>query len=354
MIRDEYDELDHDPQVTEDLAYLDALLGPPPPPPVDPELRTRKRFEEIFARATAQADINIAQRRRISRRRAIGMVAAGATTVAAAVTGWMAIELPHRRPAYAATPQPLPISAAPSSTGRTTLAEVAVAAERGGDNRAAVDHVATDRWDLNHIIDGATVTSAVIPYRSELWRAPDDAARTIETFHAPQFPTDADRQAWDDAGSPRGGQQRVDYGAGHYQGAFNSRPPRDPQVLAGWLARGSTGSAAILKGVTDLLLERALTGQERSALLRVLATRTPLVFAGAAVDRAGRTGTAFTAVTNDSGAQVTQVLVIDPRTGRILATETILTAGAPALTVRRPAVISYRTYLIAEHVPAIP
>ena len=51
---DDYDQLDRDPQVARDLAYLDDLLGIPIRA-TDPEVLRRAKFDLIFARALARA-----------------------------------------------------------------------------------------------------------------------------------------------------------------------------------------------------------------------------------------------------------------------------------------------------------
>jgi hypothetical protein len=269
--------------------------------------------------------------------------------------GLLALDLPRTRPAYAATPPALAVATPRAgNSGRDSLEQIATTAANASD-ATAVDHLVTDRWDLNSTIDGRTVTSAVIPSRRQLWRTGEDRARTIEQYLAPQFPTTNDRENWRADGSPRGdGEARADYPAGTFPAAFPGRPPLRPDALADWLRRADTSDVAIINGTADLLNERALTGPERAAVLRVLARRTTLSYAGTTVDRAGRPGQAFATTSRSSGAEVTHLFVIDPRNGVILAYEQILTAGGDALRVHRPAVISYRTYRTAEFVPALP
>ncbi|MEU4245406.1 hypothetical protein [Actinoplanes sp. NPDC026619] len=354
-MHDCYDRLDADPQVAEDLAYLDAFLGVPPPAagPGPAEPLTRVRFDVLYTRAQTRARART--RRGNHRRRLVVGLAGGVAAVIVATAGLIGIESWRSQPAYAATPAPLAIT--PATTGSFTLAGLARIAAGNGDDAPGVDHLVIEQWDLNSIIDGQQVNSAVIPARHELWRAPDDRARTVDTYLSPQFPTAADRQTWEDAGSPRGGRESGDYPPQAFVTAFaeRTRPPADPARLAAWLSRSTPSDSAVLTGAADLLSERALTGGELSALLRVLSSLgRPPAFAGLTTDRAGRSGAAFTVTTSDAGAEITHVLVIDTVTGRVLATEQILVAGATALGVHRPAVIGYRTYRVAERIPEFP
>lgn len=336
--------------LSEDLSYIDDLLGLPAPSPPGSRI-TAERIQELYAQALLQATPAFTRRGKTRRRIAWSF---GVAAVTAAVIGLFVVDLPHPRPTYAATPAPLPIAATPPGAAPLTLAELARVAGAGTDTATGgVDHLITDRWDLNSTVDSGNVVSAVIPSQRELWRAGDDRGRTIDTYLEPQFPPGADRDNWDDASYPQGPQHN-DYGKGELPAAFRGRPPRDPGELAAWLMKNAPRDGTILDRVTDLIEERALTGSEQCALLDVLAKRAGFTYAGSSTDRAGRSGAAFTATATSSGGHITYVFLIDPHTARFLATEKILTGGAPALNVRRPAVISYRTYLRAEHVTAIP
>jgi hypothetical protein len=364
-----YTDLDSDPEVQADVEFLREMLGPFDPAGNETGMPTPQQAREHIARVLAEsregrearsakpAPLRPSTRpgRRHSRRRVLALAGGGAVAAAAATAGLLAVDLRRARPAYAATPQALVITAPRAGDpGPESLEQLAANAGNAGD-ATAVDHLVTERWGLNSTIDGRRVTSAIIATRRQLWRTRAGQVRTIDEYLPPQFPTAADRDNWRDDGSPRGGgETREDYRAGEFTAAFPGRPPLRTDTLAQWLRRADTSDVAIINGTADLLNERALTGPERAALLRVLARRTTLTYAGTTVDRAGRTGRAFTTTSDSSGAEVTHLFVVDPGTARIFAYEQILTAGGDALRVRRPAVISYRTYLTAEFVPAIP
>lgn len=355
MTDDRHADIDKDPEAAEEIAYLRRTLGSLDPPRDLTSASSRRDRHLVAGFIARQAGVGP---RRSTRRRVLAL-AAGVAVAGTIVVGGAVIEgLSRARPAVAATPRALAIIAsADGNPASGSLEQLAQVAEHAGPQtgQATVDHLVTDRWDLNTVIDGKTVTSAIIASRGELWRTHDNQARTIEQYLPPQFPTPADRDAWRDDGSPRGeGETRQDYPRGTFPAAFPARPPQQPAALAGWLRRTDTSDTAVISGVTDLLNERALTGRERSAVLRVLARYTTLAYAGTTTDRAGRPGVAFTAKSRSGGGDVIHVFVIDSRTAAILAYEKILTAGGEALHVHRPAVISYSTYRTVEFLPHIP
>jgi hypothetical protein len=259
--------------------------------------------------------------------------------------------------ADAATPRALVIRPV-AGNARDRLEQIAgrLAGTVAPAANASVEHLVTDSWNLNSAVDGHTVTSAVIPSHEQLWRAPDGSALTIEEYLAPEFPSARDRAAWQDDGSPGADRspRRTPYPAGAFVAAWGDRPPVEPGRLRTWLRRQDTSDTAIPTAITELLHERVLTGPERRALLYVLAAEPGLRLLGATTDRAGRAGLVVAATSSASGGDISHRYVVSPDTGAVLAHESILTAGAKALHVRRPAVISYNTYLTAEFVAAIP
>lgn len=346
--------VDDDPEVQADLQFLRDTLGSYDPAHATAGMPTRQQAREriagVLADTRAVRQPERPPTRRHSRRKVLALVGGGAVATAGAAAGLVALDVPRSRPGYAATPQTLTVSEpdAPESLER-------IAAQAGGPVKPMVDHLVTDLWDLNSIVEGRRATSAIIASRRELWRDREGAALTIDWYLPPQFPTAEDRDNWLHDGSPQGGDEtRTDYGHGEFPAAFHGRPPQRPETLAKWLSRTDTSDTAIISGTADLLNERALTGPERTVLLRTLARVTALKHTGTTVDRAGRRGSVFTLSSHSSGAEITHLLVIDPDTATILGYEQILTAGANALRVRRPAVISYRTYRTADFVPAMP
>jgi hypothetical protein len=71
--------------------------------------------------------------------------------------------------------------------------------------------------------------------------------------------------------------------------------------------------------------------------------------AGTVIDRAGRAGIAVALDSAYSGLATHYVLIIDPRTGQLLADEATLTTSAGKLNVRIPAVVDYEVFLSADY-----
>jgi hypothetical protein len=347
-LREAVDELD---ALRDDL----YIAGYDVPMPVRPD--REDHIQRILADHRA-AERTCAPAHRGRTRRRLFTLAGGVVAAAAAGTaGWLAADQSHPRPAYAATPRALTVRPV-AGDARRRLEQIAaqVTATAGATATGPVEHLLSVGWDLNSQVDGRTVTSAVIATHHELWRAADGSALEIDRSEPPQFPTTADRAAWQDEGSPGADRsaRRTPYVRGTFAAAWPGRPPADPARLAAWLRRQDPTDAAIVSAIPELLRERVLTAPEHRALLTVLAAQPGLRLLGTTTDRAGRDGLVFATESSASGGDLSYRFVIDPGTGAVLAHEKILTGGAPALRVRRPAVISYVTYLEAGLVATMP
>jgi hypothetical protein len=289
-----------------------------------------------------------------SRRRFFNLAGGVVAAATAGTAGWLGYDQSHPRSAYAATPRALVVRPV-SGDARRRLEQIA-GRVRGPAVAGPVDHLITVGWDLDSQVSGHTVRSAVIASRRELWRATDNTALAIDANEPPEFPADQDRAAWQDDGSPGADRSphRTPFPDGSFVATWTGRPPAEPGEFEPWLRRQDPTDAAVPSAVADLLRERVLTAPEHRALLAVLAALPGLRLLGTTTDRGGRAGLAFAVTSSASGGDVSYRYVVDPDTGAVLAHERILTGGAKALPVRRPAVISYVTYLTAEFVPAIP
>ncbi|MFJ8691210.1 hypothetical protein [Micromonospora wenchangensis] len=119
--------------------------------------------------------------------------------------------------------------------------------------------------------------------------------------------------------------------------------PTDAGALAGALAPRELGAEPayprmLVDGVVALANSQYLNRQQRATSLRVLATVPGIAYLGPTTDLAGRSGLAFAVTADGSASQ----LLVDPRTGEILAAHERLTG-------RRPGLFSYVLILERGH-----
>jgi hypothetical protein len=87
----------------------------------------------------------------------------------------------------------------------------------------------------------------------------------------------------------------------------------------------------------------------RAAVLRYLAATPGLTVTGPVTDRRGRNGIGFSIESAYSGLPTRYTLIIDPRDGRLLDDEQMLTTSAGKLNVTVPAIIGYTVLLSAAY-----
>ena len=192
------------------------------------------------------------------------------------------------------------------------------------------------------------MTVAVVPEQVQLsWKADGSAVSRVVAGQT-YFPTEAYRRAWEAAGATRGG-RHADQRRGVRPGAVppglpRQRPRRPVAALRAYLSTGhpidSHGTGELFIAVTDLAREWRLTPAVDSALMGVLAQAPDVRILGTVTDRAGRTGTAVATDSSFTGLPMRYVLVFDPHTGGLLASEEWLTTTAGALDVPVPSVIA--------------
>ncbi|WP_405091667.1 hypothetical protein OG767_00325 [Micromonospora sp. NBC_01392] len=107
--------------------------------------------------------------------------------------------------------------------------------------------------------------------------------------------------------------------------------PTDVAELRGWLTAGASVHEA--------------------AVLRLLADLPGITVTGIVTDRTGRAGEAFSITSRAHGLPAQYTVIVDPRSGALWGYEEVLTTTAGKLNVTIPAVISYRSYLVAEYAP---
>jgi hypothetical protein len=338
-------------RMTSEVRRLVGPLDPVSEPLVGAEER-RADLQRILA-----TTLPVPQPARAAVRRRPMLLTAGfaaAALVLVAVVGVQVVGLPQ--PAYAATPVPLAYAsgggdAAALLTGIATRAAGAPDPARTGTGTD--EHLITQSWNLFTQIDGEQVRTAVVPVRTESWRSPNDSGRVDTRYGEPEFPTGSSRLSWRLKGSPGGeaSPQTEHFAAGQFPTMWRGASPATSD-LTGFLAIGhpaKNGPAETLVAVTDLADERLLTPALRAAALRAVAKLPGLTYDGTVTDRVGRSGEAFSVVSDHTGLPTKHTLIVDPATGVLLGYESMLTTTAGNLDVRVPAVISYDTYVTAEY-----
>lgn len=293
-----------------------------------------------------------------SRRRVV-LVAAAAAVLAVAAGGVAVETLRQPQPAYAATPAVLTYGppTAPEAAGPRLRRLAAVAAAQPALDRPAgtVEHLESANWFLNSSISGGRTTSAVVPQQWRSWRGDDDAGRMVKKELPPTFRSDADRREWQRRGGRVDSSQETrDFGAGGFSSRFSGAVPTVAATLRGWLTAGaSTHEAPVqyLEDVAELAGVRLLNPAQRAAVLSLLADLPGITVTGTVTDRAGRVGEAFSITSSAHGLPAQYTVIVDPRSGALLGYEAVLTTTAGKLNVTIPAVISYRSYLVAEYAP---
>lgn len=195
------------------------------------------------------------------------------------------------------------------------------------------------------------VTTAIIPVLTEVIWHPDGSTSVWQVGGEPQFPDDAYRRVWNDAGQPGShGQVLRDetLPPGEYARVFPAELPTTPARLKALLieeqpaARDDSG--ALLLAIHDLRNEQQLGGDVRAGLLTMLAAEPDVMSLGEITDRAGRPALAIAVDSDHSGWPSRYVLLLDPRDGRILGYERVLTEPVGPLDVAAPAIIDYTIF----------
>ncbi|MET7750402.1 CU044_5270 family protein [Micromonospora sp. NPDC005367] len=318
--------------------------------PEDEERRARD-----LARILASDRTDRPARRAVPRRRLV--LAAGAVVLAVAAGG-IALETAREpQPAYAATPAILtygpPASAEPASVRLRHLAEVAAGQPAPQRPAGTVEYLESANWFLNSSITGGRTTSAVVPEQWRSWRTDDDSGRKLKKALPPTFRSDADRREWKRRGGRTDSSEETrNYAAGEFYSRWRGAVPTEATTLREWLTAGASAPefpVQYLEAIAELVGVRLLNPAQRAAALRLLADLPDITVTGTVTDRAGRSGEAFSITSDAHGLPAQYTVIVDPRSGALLGYEAVLTETAGMLNVTIPAVITYRSYLVAEY-----
>jgi hypothetical protein len=213
--------------------------------------------------------------------------------------------------------------------------------------------ITTVGWYLDsQLVDGVT-TSALGQRRVTTWLAADGSGRQVAVDQPYQFASERDRERWLGGTSP--GKHVYAWKPEKNWVIWKTPAPTETAALAKWLRTGhpvSNGPMEVLQAVADLYREQVLVPGQRAALLRVLASVPGLRYVGAAKDRTGRPGKAFTLV-DSHGVPTRYTMIIDADSGALLSFEQALIRDAAGRKVRTPAITEYEAYVDSRYVSAV-
>lgn len=247
-------------------------------------------------------------------------------------------------PAFAATPPLLSGELAAGVSGdqaRAELLRIADAADRAGAPETLGATFST--WSLSmRIHGGEPLVSTVVPLRVTFEVGADLSAHYTSVYQAPiAGDAGADRV-------PEPGTVEVDWTQASGALTFPRDLSGDPAVLVEQLSASrpnvTSDPAGLALAMSDLSKERTPGAKVRGALCRLLAQTKGIEALGRIRDRAGRLGSAFAVTSDLSGLPTRYVVMLDPRSGRLLALEQVLTTDAGKLNVTLPAVIDYTVF----------
>jgi hypothetical protein len=369
------------------------LLAGARPAELDPDEGAAERvLAAVMARASAPRHPAPAAR---ARRTAMLALGGGTATVAAALLALLALQaLPG-----AARPAP----AVPPATTAASARDVLLAAARQpavGPASGRYWHETTRTSSVVRAGQGDAAYLVEIGTQIDDWFAANASDRSwfVSQSLGGRPLTPDDEAAWRRAGAPDHFDVRVDKGGGTVAtGTFDARPgqpvsapvdrqssvfdlgrpgislsdlaqlPADPAALRARLAelhrRGDPAATDAPKDLDPWLFQAAssllnapVSPEVRSAALRVLADLPGVTNAGGATDPLGRTGVAIAETSSSPlSGTVQRQLVIDPATGRLLATQTVVQRPGPAEPWARPGLrISSITTVSAGWTDAMP
>ncbi|MEU4552755.1 CU044_5270 family protein [Micromonospora violae] len=270
---------------------------------------------------------------------------------AAAVVGGMVIVqvTGPSAPVYAATPPPLQLqyagAAPPARDELLRLAAAIESAPAGAPSAGRFSFVQVGQWSLDFSSGRGRTEVAMVPQLISTWRATDGSGKvatvSLDRADVGERP---DVQGLI-AAAARGNAEVDTYAAGQ-MGAVVAEPvPTDVDALERALYAHqprSNGPQSAVRAVADLYRNNAVDQDVRVAALRYLARADGVLLRGTVTDRIGRPGLAVS-VDSDKGTR--DLLVIDRRTGLLLAYESMFLRRPERLPVKVPAVFVYVLYL---------
>jgi len=194
--------------------------------------------------------------------------------------------------------------------------------------------------NLLYVVGDGTTFMFTAPNIRESWLGPDGSGRILNTPGAVTFPTDQDRLAWIEAGSPDLRWVVEDDDEFDHLGPGNLTTPdryadlpSDPEELlelieSRQLIGGPSGDWQTFSIIGDLLREASPPPKVRAALYQVAAELPGVELVGRVVDGAGRRGVAVAYTNPSSDARSRMELIFDPNTAELLGWNEVLVADS--------------------------
>ena len=241
----------------------------------------------------------------------------------------------------------------------------AAAEQPGPDTDLPYLYVKTRDMGIGTSTTGGQTWSTVGSTVSEKWVAKDGSGRLRRTEAAPIWVSPADREAWEAAGgasqfpiemAPHSEDTVLQGGclARLYLGrVFSSSElgeiPTEPPELAAWLedrvtdpnagaGAGNGFSIAVrtLALTAEILTDPLASPELRAALYGAEGLIPGIEYFGQAEDSIGRSGVAVGAESANSGTPSRYSLIFDPKTSKVLASETTMLKPPSAMPTLRP------------------
>lgn len=242
-------------------------------------------------------------------------------------------------PAVAATPPLLDLT--PVSAAAPELLKEMETMRRTGQEPG--NTIRAQTWALNTTFaeDGTTESTVVEPQWSETAFQADGSVR-YRLIAAEPFP------GQDDDSLPAPGTVLVDetFPPGDWDAPIEDGPPTRVDEVGAYLAAFAgdeeLSAGQTLREISTIVSNYLLTPEQEAALIGYLSGVSNIQVSGSTTDRLGRTGIVFSA-TDRAPGEYEDRLIISPRTGQILAAETLYT-GTSRKDLHAPAVVDYTAW----------
>ncbi|MBX7267532.1 hypothetical protein KIF24_16845 [Micromonospora sp. Llam7] len=235
----------------------------------------------------------------------------------------------------ASPPTPLPASTPAREPLHALVASIVAS---GCDaTTGSYAHIRIRQWAADTASTRGRTRTVTILHDEQRWRADDGSGRIISTRHPA-------------TGDPTHDQTHP---AGGLPAAVTGPLATDPALLAGQINDihpiTAIGPPAALRALADINGWHTPNLAVRAAAIAVLRDTDGLLHHGTVTDRAGRPGIAVSATSPDNTTR--DLIILDPRTGDLLASELTLLRDPGQLGITEPTVADYVLYLARTRTP---